>query len=179
MTSQRRVDVIMTSSLRRVPVDIGNCRIHDLYALYKNRTRFFIFIWSSIKNCRLHKHISHGDEIKWKLFCITEPLWGESTAVSVGFPSQRPVTRSFDVYFDLRLNKRVIRQSRRWWFETAWRSLFGTQLGMPSPDKIWRHAALIYRQWPLLLTWFNFNPGMDIYVITPIIMCGMKLLIHS
>ena len=49
MTSQRRVDVIMTSSLRRVPVDLGNCRIHDLYALYKNRTRFFIFIWSSIK----------------------------------------------------------------------------------------------------------------------------------
>ena len=30
------------------------------------------------------------------------------------FPAQRPVTRSFDVFFDLRLNKRL----RGWWFET-------------------------------------------------------------
>ena len=34
------------------------------------------------------------------------------------FPTQRPVTRSFDVYFDLRLNKRLCKQSCGWWFET-------------------------------------------------------------
>ena len=34
------------------------------------------------------------------------------------FPTQRPVTRSFDVFFDLRLNKRLGKQSWRWWFET-------------------------------------------------------------
>ena len=34
------------------------------------------------------------------------------------FPTQRPVTRSFDVFFDLRLNKRLSKQSWRWWFET-------------------------------------------------------------
>ena len=34
------------------------------------------------------------------------------------FPTQRPVTRSFDVYFDLRLNKRLSKQSWGWWFET-------------------------------------------------------------
>ena len=27
------------------------------------------------------------------------------------FPTQRPVTQSFDVYFDLRLNKRLCKQS--------------------------------------------------------------------
>ena len=32
--------------------------------------------------------------------------------------SQRPVMRSFDVFFDLRLNKRLSKQSRGWWFET-------------------------------------------------------------
>ena len=42
------------------------------------------------------------------------------------FPAQRPVTRSFDVFFDLRLNKRLSKQSRGWWFET------------PSPP-LWRH----------------------------------------
>ena len=31
-------------------------------------------------------------------------------------------------------------------------------------------------QWPLLLTWINFDPNM---VTTSIIMCGVKLLIHS
>ena len=39
------------------------------------------------------------------------------------YPSQGPVTRSFDVLFDLRLNKRLNKQSRRWWFETQLRSL--------------------------------------------------------
>ena len=34
------------------------------------------------------------------------------------FPTQRPVTRSFDVFFDLRLNKRLSKQSWDWWFET-------------------------------------------------------------
>ena len=34
------------------------------------------------------------------------------------FPAQRPVTRSFDVFFDMRLNKWLSKQSRGWWFET-------------------------------------------------------------
>ena len=34
------------------------------------------------------------------------------------FPTQRPVTWSFDVYFDLRPNKRLSKQSWGWWFET-------------------------------------------------------------
>ena len=34
------------------------------------------------------------------------------------FPAQTPVTRSFDVFFDLRLNKRFGKQPWGWWFET-------------------------------------------------------------
>ena len=30
------------------------------------------------------------------------------------FPAQRPVTQSFDVFFDLRLNKRLSKQSWGW-----------------------------------------------------------------
>ena len=33
------------------------------------------------------------------------------------FPTQKPVTGSFDVYFDLRLNKRLSKQPWGWWFE--------------------------------------------------------------
>ena len=40
------------------------------------------------------------------------------------FPVQRSVTRSFDVFFDLRLNKRLSKQSWGWWFETLSRTLW-------------------------------------------------------
>ena len=39
------------------------------------------------------------------------------------FPSQRPVTQSFDVSFDLCLTKRLSKQSWGWRFEMLWRSL--------------------------------------------------------
>ena len=39
-------------------------------------------------------------------------------------PAPRPVTRNFDVFFDLRLNKRLGKQSWCWWFETPSRSLW-------------------------------------------------------
>ena len=42
------------------------------------------------------------------------------------FPAQRPVTRSFDDFFDLRLNKRFSKQSWGWRFETP-------------PCPLWRH----------------------------------------
>ena len=41
------------------------------------------------------------------------------------FPSQRSVTRSVEVFFDLRLNKRLSKQSYGWWLETSLRSLWG------------------------------------------------------
>ena len=40
------------------------------------------------------------------------------------FPTQRPVMRSFDVYFDLRPNKRLSKQVWGWWFETQSRPLW-------------------------------------------------------
>ena len=40
------------------------------------------------------------DVMKWNIFTLLDPLWGESM-VTGGFPSQRPVTRSFGVFFDL------------------------------------------------------------------------------
>ena len=47
-----------------------------------------------------------------------QALCAESSSVTGEFPSQRPVTRSFDVFFDLRHNKRLSKQSRCRWFET-------------------------------------------------------------
>ena len=43
------------------------------------------------------------------------------------FPPQRPVTGSFDVFFDLRLNKLLSKQSWSWWCKTL-------------PRPLWRHS---------------------------------------
>ena len=45
-------------------------------------------------------------------------LCEENPSVTGGFPSQRTVTRSFDGFFQLHLNKWLSKQSRRRWFET-------------------------------------------------------------
>ena len=46
-----------------------------------------------------------------------------NSLVTGEFPSQRPVTWSFDVFFDLHLNKRFTKQSWGWWFEMPLRLL--------------------------------------------------------
>ena len=62
--------------------------------------------------------LSHDDVIRWKHF---PRYWPFVRGI------HRPVTRSFDFVFDLRLNKRLSKQSWGWWFET-----------LPCP--LWRHC---------------------------------------
>ena len=60
--------------------------------------------------------LMHDDVIKWKHF---PRHWPFARGIRRWqFPAQRPVTRSFDVFFDLRLNKRLSKQPWGWWFET-------------------------------------------------------------
>ena len=58
-------------------------------------------------------------------------LCAGNSSVTGEFPAQRPVTRSFDIFFDLRLNKRFYKQSWGWRFETPSRS-------------VWRHCNVLY-----------------------------------
>ena len=95
----------------------------------------------------------HDDAIKWKPFSALLPLYARNSRVTGEFPSQRPVTRSFDVFFDLRLNKRLSKQSRCWWCKTPshllwchcnmmWGGPFEKlELEWKSPDVLSWHAA--------------------------------------
>ena len=76
------------------------------------------------------------------IFRVTGHLCGEFTGE---FPLQRPVTRSFDIFFDLRLNKLLSTQSWGWWCETPSRPL-------------WHHSndfviflLFTYKRYPTLL----------------------------
>ena len=78
---------------------------------------------SSVSKVSRERRYSRKIFSHWPYTCIDRKLWWPHTVTS-GFPSQRPVTRSFDIFFDLCLNKRLSKQSRRWWFETPLRSLW-------------------------------------------------------
>ena len=79
------------------------------------------------------------DRLSWwrhqmETFSALLALCAGNSPVTGEFPAQRPVTRSFDVFFDLCLNKRLSKQSWSWWFETSSRSL-------------WRHCKVWIDLW--------------------------------
>ena len=67
-------------------------------------------------------------------FSVLLSLCEGNPPVTGGLPSQRPMTRSFDVSFNLRQKKRLSKQSRRRWFET------------PS-SSLWRYCNVNEFQW--------------------------------
>ena len=75
-------------------------------------------------NHQTASNTSHDDVIKWKHFPLYWPFFAGNSLVTGEFPSQRPVTRSFDIFCDLCLNKRLSKQSWGWWFETLLCSLW-------------------------------------------------------
>ena len=88
--------------------------------------------------------------------CWNSPVTGE-------FPAQRSVTRSFDVFFDLHLNKWWSKQSGGWWFETPshplWRhdndqSAWGRWfLSCKLSPKKFAHATAAQLSWHVMISW--------------------------
>ena len=77
--------------------------------------------------------LTHDNVIKWKHFPRHGPFArGIHRSVTGEFPSQKPVTQSYDIFLDLRLKKRLSNQSKLRWFETPSRSL-------------WRHCNVTNR----------------------------------
>ena len=83
--------------------------IHIKYYCKMAKYRWFMFSQWPVQHMMTS---SNGN-----IFRVTGYLCGEFTGPGE-FPAQRPVTRSFDVFFDLRLNKRFSKQSWGWWFDT-------------------------------------------------------------
>ena len=67
-------------------------------------------------------------------------ICAENWPVPGEFPAQSPVTRSFDIFFDMRLNGWLNKQSWGWWFETPWRPL-------------WRHSNAFKQDIHYMLQW--------------------------
>ena len=93
-----------------------------------------LHLWYAwVTNTNLSRdHLNMKTSSNGNIFRVTVPLCREYTGE---FPSQRPVTRSFDVIFDQRFNKRLSKQSRCRWFETPSRSLWHYCNDMWQPNK--------------------------------------------
>ena len=83
--------------------------------------------------CRLISQILGMSYAWWRqffgyIFRVTGPLWRESNS-HLWIPSQWLLKWSFDVFYDMRQNKRRSKQWRRRWFETpshsVWRQCNG------------------------------------------------------
>ena len=92
-------------------------------------------IMTNIRSCQLTASRSHSRKTSsnGNISRVTGLCAGNSP-VTVEFPSQRQVTRSFDVFFDLRQNKRLSKQSWGCWFETPSRSLW-RQCNVPAQQR--------------------------------------------
>ena len=92
------------------------------------------------------------------IFRVTGPLCGEFTGPGE-IPTQRPVTRRFDVFFDLRPNKRLSKQPLGWWFETPswslWRHCNGQILNKPVCTNVKWNVGLVMKVNVIHLLWVS------------------------
>ena len=83
-------------------------------------------LWGHNQEFSCRRHQMEAFSALLAICAGNSPVTGE-------FPAQRPETRRFAVFFDLRLNKRLSKQSRGWWFETPSCSL-------------WRHCNVSFKK---------------------------------
>ena len=98
-------------------------------------------------------------------------LCAGNSPVTGEFPSQRPVTRSFYVFFDLHPNKRLSKQSWGWWFDTPSHPLWRHRNGylLPGPQFI---IKMISYQYMILrpsylhngISYIDIHTGKTIYI---------------
>ena len=95
----------------------------------------------------------HDDVMKWTHFSALLAICAENSPVTGEFPAQRPVTRSFDVFFYLLQIKRLSKRWWGWWFETPLRPIWGHYY-VPTP--LTRDTSLLMGACCVLNIWCAF-----------------------
>ena len=112
-------------SIQLLVINNKRCLCIHRPCLHSNYTLIMTTLWGMIQmDDILQTTLSNAflKETRWRhqmeTFSALLALCAGNSPVTGEFPAQRPVTQSFDVFFDLRPNKRLSKQSRGWWFET-------------------------------------------------------------
>ena len=112
------------------------CRLRLFWLLFILKTHFDIIpLVDSAKNWKVAwwRH-------QLETFSALLAICAGNSSITDEFPTQRPVTRSFGVFFDLRLNKRLSKQWWGWWFEVPSRS-------------VWRHFKVLKAHLNIIPSW--------------------------
>ena len=124
----------------------GGCGIVTDNPFFRNEIRSWNMVYGSRQYLSWWRH-------QMETFSVLMALFAGNSPVTDEFPSQRSVTWIFVVFFDLQLNKRLSKPTRRRWFETPLHSL-------------WRHCNVWFRKWTPSVTLNDFNSCMDEYLHT-------------
>ena len=128
--------IVFKRYLNRKCVSFACAYKHSIYQLLLGRWNFVsaiklyhycVGIWHIPTNVNDFCTVCAWWRHQMETFSALLAFCAGNSPVTCEFPSQRPATWSFDVFFDLRLNKRLSKQSRGWLFET-------------SSHPLWRHC---------------------------------------
>ena len=112
-----------------------------------------------------------------EIFCALLAICAGNSPVTGEFPAQRPVTRSFDVFFDLRLNKRLSKRWWGWWFETPlhplWRHCNDT-ISNDATQGLRRHELRFFSTDDDLA---RMNPAIILMVVVVLYLCILHVIV--
>ena len=123
-------------------------------------------VYIFVRRKRVAKKIKSWWRHQMETFSALLVLCEVNSPVTGELPSQRPVTRSYDVFFALRLNKRLSKQSIRLWFEMP-SSPLGRNCNVPSCNF---HRAYIVSVFFVSQWIFVTNPDFQIYIKIPVML---------
>ena len=137
VSDEARWRLMMIKMHQSTMVIISSC--HGLLLFWcpaVTRTNAHLFSVDCYENIIQINFISRKCGLPWwchqmETFSASLAICARNSPVTGEFPTQGPVTRSFDVFFDLRLNKHLNNQPWGWWFET------------PS-HPLWRHCNAMW-----------------------------------
>ena len=138
-------------------------QVEKFSSFYQNDGNFFSMFCMPWRGNAIRRPAITWWRHQMEAFSALLAICAGNSPVPGEFPTQRPVTRGFDVYFDLRLNKRLSKQSWRWWFEMQ-------------SHPLWRHrnetisnynddAELRWHCWQMLGWLFQFNMQWPVFCI--------------
>ena len=89
--------------------------------------------------------------------------WHWLRVIAWSLTHERPVTRSFDVFFHQRLNKQLSKHSRGWWFQTPlcslWRHCNGV-INTTLANHRWVHLGIYHQVLTSMFAISKVNPLM-------------------
>ena len=122
---------------------------------WKTNRNLKAFKLNPLKICGSHQ------DVWWRVqiepFFVLLAFCAGNLPVTGEFSAQRPVTRSFDVFYDLRLNKWLSKQSWGSWFEAPSRSLWRHFNDEHGDYDIWSSSTGIDTRAPVLSSVTTIN----------------------